>query len=132
MIPAIDLWANFLAHEKLYPNQLQDRYVPQLIQLAEALAAKEKPKLRPYSDRIATRWLLCKTAMDLGIDLPAIMTKGDYPRVAMGRGLLDVWNKAYRKRFGSTIGTASALEAKRRDVKTKLNRHAAREKRTEI
>lgn len=49
--------------------------------------------------------------MDLGIDLT---------KIRMGRGLLDIWNQEYTKRYGSIIGTKGWKEEKRRDVKTKL------------
>jgi len=60
--------------------------------------------------------------MELGIDLPSF-TNSRRKRI-IGRGLLDAWNKAQVKRYGSAVGTAALKEAKRRDVKTLLTRRA--------
>ena len=50
--------------------------------------------------------------MDLGIDLAVYR---------VGRGLLDIWNEEYTKRYGSTVGTPGWKEDKRRKVVTKVS-----------
>jgi hypothetical protein len=116
----IDKWANFLANEKLRPASVGEHWTMELVRLCEALAAKRGPKVTPYAERLASRRLVVDTAMDLGIDLPAI--RGRTGRLVISRSLLDAWNLAYRERHGSILGTASAREAKRRDIKTRLCR----------
>jgi hypothetical protein len=116
----IDKWANFLANEKLRPASVGEQWTMELVRLCEALAAKRGPRVRPYLEKLASRRLVVDTAMDLGIDLPAI--RGRTGRLVISRSLLDAWNLAYRERHGSTVGTASAREAKRRDIKTRLCR----------
>ena len=118
MRPLIDLWAQFLANEKLSPDRIEEHWAMELVRLCEALAAKRGPKVRPYHAKLESRRLVCETAMELGIDLPAIKAQG---RVAMARSLLDAWNSAYAARHGSTLGTASAREAIRRNVVTRLS-----------
>jgi hypothetical protein len=115
----IDLWANFLAHEKLTPNRVEDTWAMELVRLCEALAAKARPKFKPYRERLLTRQILCETAMELGIDLASIKNKHNQ-KIIMGRGLLDIWNQVYERRFGSSYGTAGEWEATRRNVKTNL------------
>ena len=117
----LELWATFLLNEKLEPSRIGDaHYIMELVRLAENLAYKQGPKIRPHLQKLLSRELVCETAMDLGIYLPYVKThKG---KTAMGRGLLDAWNKVYQKRHGSTVGTAGAKEATRRDIKTKLTR----------
>ena len=114
----IDKWANFLANEKLRPSSVGEQWTMELVRLCEALAAKRGPKVSPYRAKLESRRLVCETAMDLGIDLPAIKARG---RVAMARSLLDAWNSAYAARHGSTFGTAAAREAIRRNVVTRLS-----------
>jgi hypothetical protein len=53
---------------------------------------------------------------------PTETYKLEYGKPALGRGLLDVWNAEYQRRFGSTIGTAGAHEISRRKVVTNLTR----------
>jgi hypothetical protein len=115
--PVIDLWANFLMNEKLVTQHMDTDDVLAIIKLCEVLATKRGPKIRPYNLRLESRKLVCETAMELGIDLTAIRYHG---KVMMARGLLDAWNKAYAERYGSAVGTASKMEASRRDVKTRL------------
>jgi hypothetical protein len=116
----IDKWANFLANEKLQPASVGEQWTMELVRLCEALAAKRGPRVRPYLEKLASRRLVVDTAMDLGIDLPAI--RGRTGRLVISRSLLDAWNLAYREWHGSTVGTASVREAKRRDIKTRLCR----------
>jgi hypothetical protein len=122
--PLINLWASFLADHKLQPADVEEHWVLELIRLAEELCKRGEPRYSPYADRLKARELVCVAAMDLGIDLPAIKSRKG--KTAMGRGLLDAWNIAYKKRHGSIVGTASAKEAKRRDIKTKLNAEGIR------
>lgn len=114
------LWTDFLSNEHLGPERI-DSYdqILMITNLVHALAAQRSPKVRPHAAKLDTRRLIANTAMDLRIDLSAIKKRG---KIAMGRGLLDVWNAEYAKRYGSNVGTASAREAKRRDIKTKLRR----------
>lgn len=122
----IDLWARFLDHEKLSPKRLDDKqHIFWLIELCEILAEKSSPKYRPYKDRLLTRDLICRTAIENGMDLTKFKHHG---KLAMGRGLLDAWNKVYREIFGSTFGTVTEREVMRRDVKTRLSK----EKRNEM
>lgn len=115
---AIDAWANFFMNEKLEPKRVGDEDGMVLVELCEALAMIRSPKHgRSHKDKLAARKLAVGIAMDLGIDLTAMKCHG---KMAMGRGLLDAWNKEYQARYGSLIGTASNMEAKRRDVKTRL------------
>lgn len=115
----MDCWANFLMNEKLDPQSLHEDDVHNLIILAEEAGKIRRPKINMHKDKLESREFLCLMAFDLRIDLTAIKNKRG--KIVMGRGLLDAWNKAYQKRFGSTVGTASAYEAKRRDVKTILS-----------
>jgi hypothetical protein len=117
----INLWANFLSQEKLTPKSIGEEGTQVLLDLTIELAnRKVMPSRRPYSARIASRRLIVVAAMDLGIDLMAI-TKVYDGKVAMGRGLIDVWHKVYAERFGSNYGTASWAELRRRRVVTKLS-----------
>lgn len=122
----IDLWAGFLDHEKLGPDRTGVN-VMVLVKLCEELAKdhSEPYFYRDYKSRLQHRRWLVNKAMDLGIDLPAIKHKG---RVAMGRGLLDIWNEQYQIRYGSNVGTVSRHEVVRRTVVTKL----ANERRQEM
>jgi hypothetical protein len=92
----IDLWANFLMNERLTPQRVDDPMV--LVRLCELLAQTGKPIIRPYAKRLLTRRLVCVTAMEHGIDLAGLKFRG---KLAMSRGLLDAWNKAYVERYGS-------------------------------
>lgn len=115
----LNIWAGFLAHEKL--KDLDEPYLLSILGLCEELVERNpEPKpFRSYKDRIECRKLVVNTAMDLGIDLPAMKRKN---KVAMGRGLLDVWMEEYAKRFGSNYGTNAWAELKRRGVSTKLSK----------
>jgi hypothetical protein len=117
----INLWANFLSQEKLTPKSIGEEGTQVLLDLTVELAnRKVMPSRRPYAARIASRRLIVVAAMDLGIDLMAI-TKVYDGKVAMGRGLIDVWHQVYAERFGSNYGTASWAELRRRRVVTKLS-----------
>jgi hypothetical protein len=108
----INQWAKFLAAEKLRPNE-ESTLV--LLDLATALAKTDvKPRRSPYVFRQLARKTIVNTAMDLGIDLPAL---GD-----IGRGLLDVWVEEYVRRFGSAEGTNAWHELKRRTIVTNLSK----------
>jgi hypothetical protein len=113
----LNLWASFLAAEKLTAKTVDNFEV--LLDLAQELAKRGVvPSRRPYKDRIQSRRLVVNAAMDLGIDLTGLKKQGD--KLAMGRGLLDVWKEEYARRFGSAFGTAAWAELKRRAVVTKL------------
>ncbi len=114
----IDCWANFLMNEKLEPSTVGEENTPVLIYLAEKAGEIRRPNISMHKHKLESRAFLCKLAMDLGIDLPAL--KNNKGKMSMSRGLLDAWNKAYKEKFGSTVGTASEYEATRRDVKTDL------------
>jgi hypothetical protein len=120
MASDIDLWAGFLKHEKLDPKQMSPDWVLKLIGLCEELAKKGKPKYRPYAARIQTRELIVNTAMDMAIDLVNIRNKFK-GRYIIGRGLLDVWNRIYEKRFGSIHGTRGELVNIHRQIVSKGN-----------
>src|SRR6516162_3453832 len=114
----IDLWASFLANEKLEPERMEyEEEIEDMIRLAQTLAGLRSPKVRPHKERQACRRLVAATAIDLGIDLTAIKVRG---KVLMARSLLDAWNEVCTKRFGSIYGSAGYFEAKRRDIKTRL------------
>lgn len=117
--PIVDLWAGFLAHEKLHPDRIDGADVMDLIELCEKLALVRSPCFSPYNERLACRRLICETAMDMGFDLPSIRG-GVTNKYIIGRGLLDMWNEVAKKRYGSVKGTQSLWEAKRRNVVTKL------------
>lgn len=112
----INLWALFLANEKLTPRRTGQPMV--LVRLCELLAGHGGPRYRPHAARLASRRLVCETAMDAGIDLAGMKYKG---KLAMSRGLLDVWNEVYGKRYGSIVGTAGEYEAIRRDTKSAVS-----------
>lgn len=111
-------WSNFLECEKLA------RAMPfqELLGFCIELAKIGPPKFKPYKDRLNTRRLVCETALSNGIDLAKYKHNG---KIAMGRGLLDIWNIRYTERFGGNYGTTGAKEASRRDIKTRL--HKARQ-----
>lgn len=109
----IDVWAAFLANERLTPCRVQHPMV--LVRLCEELAKGGMPRCKPYPERLKTRLTVAQTAIGLGIDLAALKFHG---KLAMGRGLLDVWNAVYAKQFGSSFGTAGWKEDKRRFCKS--------------
>jgi hypothetical protein len=117
--PPIDLWAGFLAHEKLCPKCMGEEDVLDILELAEELAKLGSPSYTPYLERLKTRRLIVTTAMELGIDLTAIKHR---VKMLMGRGLLDIWVSEYKMRYGSSVGTQAEWERKRRDIKTRLSR----------
>jgi len=110
-------WSKFLEHEKLTPDRVMGVNVGRVIYLCNELARQGPPKFKPYAKRIETRRLICRTAIEMNFDLAAIKYHG---KIAMGRGLLDVWMEEYATKFGSAYGTQAWRETKRRDVKTKL------------
>lgn len=120
--PVIDLWANFLANEKLTPKRTGDAAT--LIRLCELLTAVGRPKVRPHSAKLDSRDMVCRVAMENGIDLTAFKRDG---KLLMGRGLLDAWNRVYALQFGSNVGTMGVKESTRRDVKTKLSQRRTEE-----
>lgn len=117
MTSILDRWGNFLAWEKITVQR--EVPVEQLLDFIKLLSTRGEPKSKPYKLRLATRRIICETAIDNGIDLTKWKFKG---RLTMSRGLLDMWNKVYQERFQSTYGTPGAKEAIRRDVKTKLGK----------
>ncbi len=119
--PIADLWANFLYWEKLDPKYVDEEDILKLMDLALKLSAIRGPKINPHKAKIESRRLVVNTAMDLGIDLPSIENKYNGRKI-IGRGLLDIWNEQYAIRHGSTLGTAAAREAIRRNVVTKLSK----------
>ncbi len=102
-----DKWARFLMNEKLDPNRLID--------LCNELTKIRNPRIKPYKEKLESRRLVCEVAIDLGIDLGSIKNK--YGKIAMTRGLLDMWNTILKERFGDNFGTNTWKEAKRRDLK---------------
>jgi len=115
----INKWAHFLAEERLTPKTLGEEGTQILLVLAEALAKTTvAPRRKPFVFRKVARRTIVSVAMDLGIDLPALTTVSG--KVAMGRGLLDMWSAVYKDRFGSDYGTNAWFELKRRGVVTKL------------
>lgn len=127
MIETINLWMNFLYNEKLDSDKMDEKTVIHLVRLCEKMAETRGPKIRPYAEKIKSRHFVCETAIDLSMDLMAIKHKNTGKRL-IGRGLLDVWLKVYKERFGSTIGTSAEYETKRRDIKTRLARDLRNEK----
>lgn len=119
----VDLWANFLANEKLTPARVEDPML--LVKLCEKLAETGGPRVKPYAAKLISRRRVVNQAMDLGIDLAALKDRG---KLIMSRGLLDIWNSEYAKRYGSNVGTAAWKEAKRRDIKTLLRSEKPSEK----
>lgn len=112
----INLWANFVMNEKLDPKTLSEKDVLVLMTICEALAADGPPKITMHPDKINSRRLLCRKAIEMGIDLTKM--KRGRMKMAMGRGLLDVWNEEYGKKFGGTLGTSGAAEITRRSIVT--------------
>jgi hypothetical protein len=115
---SINLWANFLANEKLTPERVGDR-LPDLIRLAEELAKDGSPKIRPHKAKLESRKRVARKAIDLSIDLTSIKHRG---KMAMGRGMLDAWNSVYAERFGGIVGTSGEKELNRRRIVTKITR----------
>lgn len=118
---ALNYWAQFFANEKLTPASIGAESTLVLMKLCAELAKTGSPfdgKGISHASKIAARRLAVNTAMDLGIDLMKMRKPGRHrgSKPAMGRGLLDVWNEEYAKRFGSTVGTPGAFEIKRRKV----------------
>jgi hypothetical protein len=115
----IDLWANFLANEKLDPKSVDPYRVMDLVRLCEELAKDRLPMVSPHAAKAESRRLVAGTAMGLGIDLTAIRKRGQ-SKPAIGRGLLDAWLEVYRLKYGSAFGTAGEREVKRRGVVSRL------------
>lgn len=115
----IDLWANFLANEKLTPQRVPDPMI--LVRLCEELAKDGHPCIKQHKDKLESRRKVVAKAMDLSIDLTAIKCRA---KMAMGRGLLDAWNLEYQRRFGSVVGTSGEHEVKRRGVSTRLSKRS--------
>lgn len=118
----INLWASFLANEKLDPKFLAPADTLILLDLAAKLALIQTPRVRPYKARCDCRKLVCQVAMDNGIDLTAIKIRG---KMAMARSLLDAWNTEYQARFGTIEGTSGAREDVRRRIKMSLSKDSA-------
>ncbi len=111
--PIINSWANFLMNEKLTIDRTGDL---RLIDLAMKLAEMCPPCIKSHKDKLASRALVCQVAMNMGFDLTALRARNG--KMAMGRGLLDAWNKEYQIKYGSIVGTAGEHEVKRRGVST--------------
>src|SRR6185369_9812450 len=81
-----------------------------------------------------SRRKVCRKAFDLSIDLLAMKIRKfhDGSKPAIGRGLLDIWNEEYGKRFGGTAGTLGASEVTRRTIVTKLSAQREQEQRMEL
>jgi hypothetical protein len=126
----VDLWANFLYNEKLDPARMEEEWVLEIMKLCEALAANRAPIIKPYKEKLKSRAFVCEIAMELGIDLPSIRNKRTR-KYLIGRGLLDAWNKVTATKYGSSYGTQSEWEAKRRDVKTRLAKKRKEDERKE-
>lgn len=109
-----ELWINFLDNEKLSADRVDPQSQPRLLALAEELAKKRRPKIKPYAQKLISRRVVVETAMDMSFDLTGIKHKG---KPAISRSLLDAWNIVYKERFGTTFGTAAEKEVKRRDIK---------------
>lgn len=124
---AAEVWANFLLNEKLTQEILEQMGVSKLIDFFRALEAKGRPDIRSHTHEVATQRLLVKTTMECQIDLTRLKKFGG--KVAMGRGLLDVWNEEYKKCFGGNIGTDGVHEAKCRNVITKLSNQRTEDRR---
>lgn len=110
-------WNNFFENEKLIIKKLEDSDRTKLSFLIMEAAQICKPNRQIYAKRLETRDFICKLAMSMGIDLLAIKIRN---KVAMGRGLLDAWMKAYAEEYGSATYTSTEQEQKRRDIRTKL------------
>ncbi len=132
---AINAWANFLKNEKLDAATLSDEWALRLVELCFELSKKRAPKIDTHVSKMECRRLVCTTAFDMSIDLLKAWKRthgGRGTKPAIGRGLLDVWNEEYKKRFGGTVGTPGAAEIIRRTVVTKLSKQTREEMYTEI
>lgn len=123
MTSAINVWANFLKHDKLDPEYLLLKDIQTIIILCQRLSEKypEPKPYRSYKDRLIHRRYVCETAIDMSIDIVSIKHKKN-GKVIAGRGLLDMWAIVYKEKFGSAHGTNGWFETKRRDVSTKLSK----------
>ncbi len=115
----LERWSNFLDNEHLSLDRLTSNDQVKILKLVDILAKVEGPKRSPYKLRLESRRKLVLAAMEAGIDLAAIKYKG---KMAMSRGLLDMWNTTYKERYGSTFGTSGNKESIRRDIKIKLSK----------
>ena len=111
----IDKWGNFLSGHKLTPQRAEPMV---LVKLCELLAATGQAPKWDYKERLQCRRLVCLTAMENGIDLGGMRHQG---KLAMARGLLDVWNQVYQEKYGSNYGTTGQKEASRRDAKIRTH-----------
>lgn len=125
----IDKWANFLANEHLDPNSLTRADIDTVLRLCQRLSLNGGPyegvKGSPmHKHTIEARRKVCHACFDLLIDLTKIKRrkgpKGGL-KVAMGRGLLDVWNEEYTKRYGGNVGTPGVYESTRRNIVTRMS-----------
>jgi len=117
---SVDAWANFLASQRLEASLVREEHLMDLVRLAEHLGHDGYPRIASHDEVLRSRVLVCRAAMEVGLDLTAI--KNRRGKTAIGRGLLDAWNRIYAERYGSNVGTAGSLEAKRRDVRTRVSR----------
>lgn len=115
----INKWANFLYNEKLDPDNLSPTDTLKIMALAETLASIRGPEISTHVLKLESRKLVVETAMDMLIDLPS-MKHARNGRTIMGRGLLDAWNLAYAKKFGSIVGTPGQAAVRHRDIVTKM------------
>jgi hypothetical protein len=113
-LPVPDLWANFLANEKMTPKAVGPENIMILVDFCNRLAVIRGPRVTPYKLKQESRRFLCQKAMEWGIDLPAMCK--------IGRGLLDAWLLVYKELFGGVYGTAAFKEAVRRNVVTRLSK----------
>jgi len=66
MKSTIDIWANFLSHEKLNPKYFLDKNdFLKILDLAIALSNKARPNLMGFDNRQINRRLVCQTALDM-------------------------------------------------------------------
>ena len=125
-VPLINQWANFLQNEKLDGTKLETPDVLILLRLCQSLAETGITPYEPnrsHTRKNEMRRLVCTTAFELGLDLLKIKKRKNQfggTKPAMGRGLLDMWNEEYARKFGSNLGTAGKAEEIRRKVVSKL------------
>jgi hypothetical protein len=112
--PVPDLWANFLANEKMTPKAVGPENVMVLVDFCNRLAEIRGPRIKEHKLKLESRRFVCQKAMEWGIDLPAMCK--------IGRGLLDAWLIVYKETYGGVYGTAAFREAIRRNVVTKLSK----------
>ena len=110
--PVPDLWANFLANEKMTPKAVGPENIMVLVDFCNRLAEIRGPRIKEYKLKLESRRFVCQKAMEWGIDLPSMCK--------IGRGLLDAWLIVYKEVYGGVYGTAAFKEAVRRNVVTKL------------